>query len=176
MQLTQRESSICKWASKPPAPLEKNPCAAGRGFSFARRRRSNALMRQEGVAIFGRERRSGGIGRRAGLRIQWSNPWGFESPLWHGAQSSPRPEICYEEKERDPRFLKKEKRTAAAGPRSPRPHQGSTGSYGAAGENGKASRDIDEVGSTRIVTTTQRSRSDRQKKAGPPGPAFFVAA
>src|SRR5204863_3850024 len=23
------------------------------------------------------------FGRRAGLRIQWSNPWGFESPLSH---------------------------------------------------------------------------------------------
>jgi hypothetical protein len=26
---------------------------------------------------------SGGIGRRAGLRIQWGNLWGFESPLSH---------------------------------------------------------------------------------------------
>ena len=26
---------------------------------------------------------SGGIGRRAGFRIQWGNPWGFESPLSH---------------------------------------------------------------------------------------------
>src|SRR5690606_38597788 len=26
---------------------------------------------------------SGGIGRRAGLRIQWGNPWEFESPLSH---------------------------------------------------------------------------------------------
>ena len=26
---------------------------------------------------------SGGTGRRAGLRIQWGNPWGFESPLSH---------------------------------------------------------------------------------------------
>ena len=23
----------------------------------------------------------GGIGRRAGLRIQWGDPWGFNSPL-----------------------------------------------------------------------------------------------
>ena len=28
-------------------------------------------------------RESGGIGRRAGLRIQWGNPWEFESPLSH---------------------------------------------------------------------------------------------
>ena len=28
---------------------------------------------------------SGGIGRRAGLRIQWGNPWGFESPLSHSS-------------------------------------------------------------------------------------------
>ncbi len=26
---------------------------------------------------------SGGIGRRAGLRIQWDFPWGFDSPLSH---------------------------------------------------------------------------------------------
>ena len=26
---------------------------------------------------------SGGTGRRAGFRIQWGNPWGFESPLSH---------------------------------------------------------------------------------------------
>ena len=26
---------------------------------------------------------SGGIGRRAGFRIQWGNPWEFESPLSH---------------------------------------------------------------------------------------------
>lgn len=26
-------------------------------------------------------RASGGIGRRAGLRILWRDPWGFESPL-----------------------------------------------------------------------------------------------
>ena len=30
-----------------------------------------------------RRRESGGIGRRAGLRIQWGNPWEFESPLSH---------------------------------------------------------------------------------------------
>src|ERR1700757_4561248 len=28
-------------------------------------------------------RESGEIGRRAGLRIQWGNPWGFDSPLSH---------------------------------------------------------------------------------------------
>jgi hypothetical protein len=26
---------------------------------------------------------SGGIGRRAGFRFQWGNPWEFESPLSH---------------------------------------------------------------------------------------------
>lgn len=26
-------------------------------------------------------RESGGIGRRAGFRFQWGNPWEFESPL-----------------------------------------------------------------------------------------------
>ena len=28
-------------------------------------------------------RESGGIGRRAGFRTPWGNPWGFESPLSH---------------------------------------------------------------------------------------------
>ena len=28
----------------------------------------------------------GGIGRRAGFRFQWSNPWGFESPPAHHQQ------------------------------------------------------------------------------------------
>ena len=31
---------------------------------------------------------SGGTGRRAGFRILWGNPWGFESPL---AQIHPQP-------------------------------------------------------------------------------------
>src|SRR3990172_7819800 len=29
------------------------------------------------------EGESGGIGRRAGLRIPWVKPWGFDSPLSH---------------------------------------------------------------------------------------------
>ncbi len=29
------------------------------------------------------ESESGGIGRRAGFRFQWGNPWEFESPLSH---------------------------------------------------------------------------------------------
>ena len=42
------------------------------------------------------------FGRRAGLRIQWSNPWGFESPLSHGvcrtsncvgARGAPAPQL-----------------------------------------------------------------------------------
>ena len=36
---------------------------------------------------------SGGTGRRAGLRIQWDIPWGFESPLSH------HPLIMMDEKE-----------------------------------------------------------------------------
>lgn len=36
-----------------------------------------------GVPYLALTRGSGGIGRRAGLRIQWGNPWGFESPLSH---------------------------------------------------------------------------------------------
>ena len=38
----------------------------------------------------------GGIGRRAGLRIQWGNPWGFESPLSHhlsGGTRVPEPAV-----------------------------------------------------------------------------------
>src|SRR5688500_12237765 len=31
---------------------------------------------------------SGGTGRRAGLRIQWGNPWGFESPLSHSSRGT----------------------------------------------------------------------------------------
>src|SRR5581483_4388960 len=31
-------------------------------------------------------RESGGTGRRAGLRIRWGNPWGFDSPLSHSLQ------------------------------------------------------------------------------------------
>ena len=39
---------------------------------------------------------SGGIGRRAGFRFQWGNPWEFESPLSHhwripGRPRPPRP-------------------------------------------------------------------------------------
>lgn len=30
-------------------------------------------------------RSGGGIGRRAGLRILWGNPWGFDSPLEHSS-------------------------------------------------------------------------------------------
>src|SRR5216683_5716529 len=32
---------------------------------------------------------SGGTGRRAGLRIQWGNPWGFNSPLSHHPSNRP---------------------------------------------------------------------------------------
>ncbi len=38
----------------------------------------------EGATIMvGSHRESGGIGRRAGFRCQWGNPWEFESPLSH---------------------------------------------------------------------------------------------
>ena len=47
-----------------------------RATEFSRFRKAHGL-------VFWKRRGSGGIGRRAGLRIQWSNPWGFESPLSH---------------------------------------------------------------------------------------------
>jgi hypothetical protein len=37
-------------------------------------------------------RASGETGRRAGLRIQWGNPWEFESPLAH--QINPIKALC----------------------------------------------------------------------------------
>jgi hypothetical protein len=62
----------------------KRPSQIAGAFSFgvgsieldfhAIRRRCYLLIASAEVAEFG---------RRAGLRIQWSNPWGFESPLSH---------------------------------------------------------------------------------------------
>jgi hypothetical protein len=49
------------------------------------------VVGQVGVSVSGRAvqhaiilaRASGETGRRAGLRIQWGNPWEFKSPLAH---------------------------------------------------------------------------------------------
>lgn len=40
-----------------------------------------SLSSSGGVTVVARE--SGGIGRRAGFRILWGNPWEFKSPLSH---------------------------------------------------------------------------------------------
>ena len=37
---------------------------------------------------------SGGIGRRAGFRFQWGNPWEFESPLSHQSDSQVSHRLC----------------------------------------------------------------------------------
>jgi len=83
------------------------------------------------------------------LRIQWSNPWGFESPLWHGAYVGIE-RRSYEAKERDPRLLEEEERVAAS--LSAGRHEGPAAASRAAGEDGKTARDVDEVGTTRLVT------------------------
>src|ERR1700694_6348726 len=53
------------------------------------------------------------FGRRAGLRIQWSNPWAFESPLSHLAvvrsKRNPEVEIIMKRKNEIPDFSKKKK-------------------------------------------------------------------
>jgi hypothetical protein len=92
------------------------------------------------------------FGRRAGLRIQWSNPWGFESPLSHGAKVFFLNGDQHEEKKRDPRLLEEKKRTAASF--GPRPHEAPTtyAASRAAGEIGKAAGDLDEIGPQRIVS------------------------
>src|SRR5207302_719693 len=41
------------------------------------------LLPQRVVATISFHRESGGTGRRAGLRIPWGNPWGFDPPLSH---------------------------------------------------------------------------------------------
>ena len=76
------------------------------------------------------------FGRRAGLRIQWSNPWGFESPLSHGAKLFFLNGDQNEEKKRDPRLLEEEERTAA--PFGTRPHEApaAASSSRSAGESG----------------------------------------
>ena len=52
------------------------------GGERCRRHASGAGL--SGSAIMAEVRgESGGIGRRAGFRIQWGNPWEFESPLSH---------------------------------------------------------------------------------------------
>ncbi len=90
--------------------------------------------------MFGCERGSGGIGRRAGLRIQWSNPWGFESPLSHVAYVRIE-RRSYEEKERNPRLLEEEEGVAAShGAGRP---EGTAAASRAGGENGKTARNVD---------------------------------
>src|SRR2546423_11606702 len=46
------------------------------------------------------------FGAANGLRIQWSNPWGFESPLWHYAQHSSNGDLM-KRKNEIPDFSKK---------------------------------------------------------------------
>jgi hypothetical protein len=75
-------------------------------------------MRLEAIAIFSMASAEvAEFGRRAGLRIQWSNPWGFESPLSHLAVFDSNKILkwrSYEAKERNPRLFEKEKEFAAA--------------------------------------------------------------
>ncbi len=43
---------------------------------------SSGIFLGSGASLL-EDRESGGIGRRAGFRIPWGNPWEFESPLSH---------------------------------------------------------------------------------------------
>ena len=97
------------------------------------------------------------FGRRAGLRIQWSNPWGFESPLSHGAKVFFLNGDQNEEKKRDPRLLEEKERTTASF--GPRPHQApaTCAPSSAASEIGEAARNVDEIGPPRIVSGSHRN-------------------
>ena len=85
---------------------------------------------------------------------------GGSSPPFGIARSVRLDWRSHETKERDPRFLEKEKgQRSTAASRSPGGHQDRAATSGPAGKNGKASRDINEVGTTRIVTSSRVLRA-----------------
>src|SRR3954465_7379102 len=57
--------------------------ATAPGDLLRRQRRTHVTASSIMPLLSARRRESGGIGRRAGLRIQWGNPWEVESPLSH---------------------------------------------------------------------------------------------
>jgi hypothetical protein len=82
---------------------------------------------------------------------------GGSSPPFGIARSVRLDWRSYETEERDPRLLEKEKgQRSTAVSRSSGGHQDRAATSCPTGENGKASRDIDEVGTTRIVTTKKK--------------------
>jgi homoserine O-acetyltransferase len=85
---------------------------------------------------------------------------GGSSPPFGIARSVRLDWRSYETKERDPRLLEKEKgQRPTVVSRSSGGYQDRAATSGPAGENGKASRDIDEVRTTRIVASTRVLRA-----------------
>src|SRR4051812_3629683 len=89
------------------------------------------------------------FGRRAGLRIQWSNPWGFESPLSHYRNLFGY--RLYETQKRDSGFLEKEGQAPAAAWGAGQHQSPAAACPRPTGSQRKAARYLAKVGAARLV-------------------------